>query len=252
MRYPDEFDTSTFPAGKQLAVSRAVGIAIMVVFLLIIFACGFLLCAKKSSHIHPFLVSINDVTGQWDVVGHQHTETKEITTTQSLQESVIGKFLEYRFRITDDMKFNLNIWQFCDRKKYCNPETKIGLSAEECETLNISSEICSQIYLKSETCALYCLSSDAVHKVFSNSVLETYKKSIEIGETWTPDMSTVQMLPLSDITATGGTWQIRLTIKSNLFGKIRILAYAQVSRNQESYPQTLGYSITNFNAYKIN
>jgi glucan phosphorylase len=48
LKYPDEFETPTFPAGKQVAVTRAVSVAIMSVFLLILFACGLLLWAQKS------------------------------------------------------------------------------------------------------------------------------------------------------------------------------------------------------------
>ena len=102
MKYPDDFDTPTFPAGKQISASRAVSIAVMVVFLLILFACGLLLWVQKSVHVHPFLVSINEITGQWEIVGHQHTDVKQMTTVQTLQESVIGKFLEYHFFVTDD------------------------------------------------------------------------------------------------------------------------------------------------------
>jgi hypothetical protein len=50
----------------------------------------------------------------------------------------------------------------------------------------------------------------------------------------------------------GGTWQIRLTINSNLYGAIQILAYANVLNSLEMYPKTLGYYVADFNAYKIN
>ena len=103
MKYPDEFDTPTFPAGKQIAVTRVMSIAVMSVFLLILFACGLLLWVQKSVHVHPFLISINQVTGQWEIVGHQHSDVKEMTTVQSLQESVIGKFLEYHLHLLQDM-----------------------------------------------------------------------------------------------------------------------------------------------------
>lgn len=228
MRYPDEFDTSSFPAGKQIAVSRIVGIATMVVFLLIIVSCGLLLWVQKSAHIHPFLVSVNDITGRWEIVGHHHTETREITTTQSLQESVIGKFLEYRFRITDDELFNENIWRACDRTVECTPENN------------------------AVACLLYCLSGDKLYTDFVSNVVPGYQGRVTQGEMWTADMSSVQMLPIGEITTAGGTWQVRMTVRSTLLGPIKILAFATVAQDLTLYPKTLGYYVKEFNAYKIN
>ncbi|MFQ6729912.1 MAG: VirB8/TrbF family protein [Alphaproteobacteria bacterium] len=252
MRYPDDFDTSSFPAGKQISVSRAIGIATMVVFLLIIFACVFLLWAQKSAHVHPFLVSINNITGRWEIVGHHHSDTKEITTTQALQESVIGKFLEYRFWITDDAVFNDNIWQTCDRTKDCNPENKKGLSAQVCHEMGLDSETCATIDMKTETCALYCLSGNNLHSDFVSDIVPTFQAYAQAGDTWVPDMSSVHMLPIGKITETGGVWQIRMTINSKLYGAIHVLAYANVLRSLDFYPKTLGYYVAEFNAYKIN
>lgn len=252
MRYPEDFDTSSFPAGKQISVSRAIGIAIMIVFLLIIFACGFLLWVQKSAHIHPFLVSINNVTGQWQIVGHQHHGIKEITTTQALQESVIGKFLEYRFWVTDDTIFNENIWALCDRRIDCNPENKKGLAPETCEEMGLDIDTCATIDMKTETCSLFCLSGDGLFSNFVSNIIPTYKEFAHSGETWIPDMSSVQMLPIGPITGMGGVWQIRMTIKSKLYGPIQILAYANILNSLELYPKTLGYYVADFNAYKIN
>ena len=231
MKFPDEFDTPTFPAGKQIAITRAVSIAIMVVFLLILFACGLLLWVQKSVHVHPFLVSINQITGQWEIVGHQHSDIKEMTTVQSLQESVIGKFLEYHFFVTDDAVFNANIWASCERKTACTPD-KTGRG--------------------SEMCALYCLSSDEEHTKFTTSIIPQYQQMFINGEMWNIDIKSLEMTPISEITSAGGTWQIRATINSNLFGPIKILAYANVMQGTELYPQTLGYYVAEFNAYRVN
>ena len=232
MKYPDEFETPTFQAGKQIAVTRAVSVAIMSVFLLILFACGLLLWAQKSVHVHPFLVSVNEITGQWEVVGHQHTDIKEMSTVRTLQESVIGKFLEYRFFVTEDENFNANIWQTCDRKIDCNPATKVGMDGE--------------------AYVLYCLSSDDVHDDFIKNVVPQYQLMVQSGEMWNLDTKSIQMTPISEITPTGAIWQVRATVNSSLFGPIKILAYANVSQNLELYPKTLGYYVAEFNAYKIN
>lgn len=251
MKYPDEFDTSTFPAGKQIAVSRIIGIVTMIVFLLIIFACVLLLWTQKSAHVHPFLVSINNITGQWEVVGHQHTDVKEITTTRALQESTIGKFLRYRFWITENQTLNAGIWRTCNRKIDCNPENKKGVPDDICKKLNLDSETCAKIDLSTEACALYCLSGDNVHRIFTSNIMPKYTERATIGEVWTPDMSSVQILPVDQVTENGGTWQIRMTIKSSIHGSMRILAYASISRNLTMYPKTLGYYVVDFNAYRI-
>lgn len=231
MKYPDEFETPTFPAGKQIAVTRMVSVLIMSVFLLILFSCGLLLWAQKSVHVHPFLISVNEITGQWEIVGHQHTDVKEMSTVRTLQESVIGKFLEYHFFVTEDANFNANIWQPCDRKQHCNPETRVGMA--------------------SEACSLYCLSSDNIHDDFIKNIVPQYQQMFTTGEIWTLDTKSVEMTPISEITSSGGLWQIRAKINSSLFGPIKILAYANVLQNLELYPQTLGYYIAEFNAYKI-
>lgn len=231
MKYPDEFDTPTFPAGKQIAVTRVMSIAVMSVFLLILFACGLLLWVQKSVHVHPFLVSINQVTGQWEIVGHQHGDVKEMTTVQSLQESVIGKFLEYHFFVTDDAAFNANIWAKCERQTACTPD---------------------QAGRGSEMCALYCLSSEDEHEKFMQDIIPLYQRMAASGDMWTLDIKSVEMTPISTITSAGGTWQIRATINSSVFGPMKILAYANVMQDTKMYPQTLGYYINDFNAYRIN
>ena len=48
LKYPDNFDTPTFPAGPRIALSRVMAIAIMVVFALIIVAGGMILWASRS------------------------------------------------------------------------------------------------------------------------------------------------------------------------------------------------------------
>jgi hypothetical protein len=60
------------------------------------------------------------------------------------------------------------------------------------------------------------------------------------------------MIPIGEIKDIGGTWQVRATIITNASQQIDILAYAKVERNQDLYPQTLGYYIADFNAYKVN
>ena len=127
MRYPDEFNIPTFPAGPRIASSRTLSIAIMTVFFLILCSCGLLLWVQRSVHVHPFLVSINGITGNWEIIGHQHGAMREMSTTQTLQESVIGKFIRNWFWIADNTDLNTARWNKCDRAADCTPENKTAL-----------------------------------------------------------------------------------------------------------------------------
>ena len=99
MRYPDEFNTPTFPAGPRIAVARVVSIAILVVFALIIALGGGIYWASKSRHIHPFLVTVDEITGTWQVVGHDHG-ARTISTNRAMQESVIANFIKNWYAIS--------------------------------------------------------------------------------------------------------------------------------------------------------
>ncbi len=226
-KYPDDFDTSTFPAGKPIAVSRAVGIAIMTVFLLIVFATVAVIWVQKSVHNHPFLISVNNITAQWNVIGHDHRGVKEMPVIRTLQESLLGKYIKRRFYLP-----GADVWQFCDRKQDCNPE-QIGIN-------------------DSDACALFCITGDTEYKEFMENVVPEYLTYLANGENWAVDMSGIQMLPVSQLSEFGGIWQVKFTIYSNKSDvSVDILAYASIVRNLEAYPQTLGYYIEDFNAYKI-
>lgn len=233
MDYPSGFDTPAFPAGKRIAALRVFCVAIMVVFLLIVFACGMLLWVQKSAHVHPFLISINDVTGQWQVVGHQHGKYKEISTAQTLQESVLVKLLQNWFTITGDDATNSTLWQSCDRDIECRGENK-----------KIS---------EFEKCAIYCLSAEDVYDDFVQVTIPDYQARVTAGEMWIMDMPSLQILPIEEPNFNGGTWQIRANVFSNLFEMpMQMLIYANVSRDTNLYPQTMGYYISKINVYRIN
>ena len=238
--YPDDFDTATFPAGKQIAVSRAVCIAIMTAFLLIIFACFGVLWVQKSIKNHPFLVSINEITGQWTVVEHNHNNIKGMSTTQTLQESVLGKYIKRRFYLPGATK-----WQYCDRSTDCVPEKKCNADGN-CAPEEITFD-------NADACALFCITGDTEYKEFMEMVIPQYLVFFNSGESWSIDMSGIQMTPISPISANGGIWQIKFTIISNMASEaVDILAYASIGKNIDAYPQTLGYYVEDFNAYKIN
>ena len=232
LRYPDEFNTPTFPAGPRTASTRVLSVAIMVVFLLIICACGLLLWTQRSARVHPFLVSINNITGQWEIVGHQHGRMREMSTIQTLQESTLGKFVRNWFWIAENQDINTARWDKCDRAMACSPENKSGV--------------------ETGACGIYCLTGDDMFSRFNTNVKPEYQARIADGETWHVDMSSIRMLPIGEVGANGGAWQIRAKIISNKSAPIEVLAYATIGRNVDSYPQTLGYYVADFNAYRMN
>ena len=234
MKYPDDFDVPAFPAGRPVAFTRMISVAIMAVFLLIAFVCVGLYWTQKAVKIHPFLVSINPITGQWDVVGHNHKNFAEVSATRLLQESVIGKFMQYWFLVTDSEVANDMRWKACNREVDC--------------TLN------SSIDPLTEECALFCITGDTQYVQFVEQIIPGYQARIANGETWHLDKSSLQISPIGMVGGMGGTWQVRANILSDTADAsdtIGILAYVQIGYDIELYPKTLGYYVNSFNAYKI-
>lgn len=231
MDYPGGFDVPAFPAGKRIVVSRLTGITIMAVFLVIVFVCSMMLWAQRSVTVHPFLVSVNNLTGQWQVVGHQHEEIKYVAATRTLQESVLAKFMRNWFLVsTEDA--NSALWQSCERDAECNPKNKTGIDTGKC--------------------ALYCISGDDIFGRFIQDVVPNYQNMASAGEMLGLNMSSLQITPVGSISDKGGAWQVYATIESSKNPPINILAYARIGRDVGLYPQTLGYYVADFNAYKMN
>ncbi len=230
MEYPDDFDTPAFPAGRPINSTRLVSIITMVVFLLIVIACGGVLWIQQSLKIHPFLISVNNITGQWRIIGHEHEDIREITATRSLQESVVGKFLQTWFLVAPNDDLNQALWKSCERQNCIN-----------------------RTMIEDNECGLYCITGEQLYQTFVENVVPVYQTQFASGEFWALDTNTIQLTPIGDINAGGGTWQIRASIFSSVSSTpIDILAYAVVKISPNLYPQTLGYYIENFNAYKMN
>lgn len=230
--YPGGFETPAFPAGRSIAATRLVSIITMVLFFLIIVMCGFLFWANRSVHIHPFLVSVNNITGAWTVVGHHHSRIPEMTTDRSLQESVLSKFVSHWFWISASDAVNTAMWKSCERETECNPDNKTGIEIQ--------------------SCSIYCMSGEGVYSNFIENVVPGYQTRVSLGETWLVDSDLISFTPLGEINASGGSWLVNATVYSSTSGQLDIMAYATVSRDLDSYPQTLGYYVSTFNAYKMN
>jgi len=232
VRYPDDFNVPPFPAGKHTAVSRVVAVAVSVVLLIVIFMCVMLLWAQRSVRVHPFLVSVDEITGAWTVVGHHHTEIQEVSTVRTIQESVVGKFMRGWYLISDNQNLNNALWHECNRETDCNNIDKSGVDTYEC--------------------ALYCVASEELFTRFMTDIVPDYQTRFANGELWVPDMASLQISPIGEINANGNVWQIHATIYSNQAQEINILAYAKVGRDNNLYQTTMGYYVQDFNAYRIN
>lgn len=207
-------------------------IGTMVAFLLIVFLCAMLFWANRSARIHPFLISIDNMTGGWAIVGHDHGR-KTVSATQSLQESVVGNFVRDWLFISDDAAANDAIWRTCDRTADCGTGDSAGLRA-------------------GRECAIYCTTSDDVFSRFVYDVIPDYQERAAVGERWNVDIDTMNITPTDDVADAGGTWRVMVSVVSNISAPMDVIAYVKVARNVKLYPRTLGFYVVDFNAYKLN
>lgn len=232
MNYPSDFDAPAFPAGRSIAISRFMAIASCVMFLLVIFMCALLLWAVRSQRVDPFIVSINNITGQWTTLDHSHKNGPiEYTALESLQQSVLGNFVANWFTISGDDAANERMWKTCERRD------DYGINA-------------TRPY-GDTTCALYCASGGELFARLIKDIVPGYQLRVANGERWMVDKAQIQMQPAGEINENGGTWRVLATIQSNINGDMTVIGFAKIVRNIDSYPLTLGYYVADFNAYKI-
>ncbi len=231
MNYPDDFEIPTFPAGRSMAISRAVAIGTMTAFLLILFLCIVLLWAMRSGRIHPFLVSVDNSTGLWQVVGHDHGK-KTLTAANALQESAVAHFVQNWFTLSDVAAENDAVWKTCERVSECMGTSNAPYG--------------------DKTCALYCAAGDDIFSRFIYDVVPDYQMRVAMGERWVVDMDTINISAVDKASDNGGTWRVIATVRSNMSAPMEIIAFAKVARNLKTYPRTMGFYVADFNAYKIN
>ena len=230
MDYPDDFDTSAFPAGKRIAVSRAAGIWVMISFFLIVVLCLALPWVQHSRTIEPFVIYVNGAQGFWELVGHQNVKQQEPYYVP-VQRALASIFTEKWFTLSDDAKINAEHWDSCNRETVC--ATRI----ENTLYNNIG-------------CDLYCLVDDDLYQHFVKTIVPLYQTSASFGERWYVNPSTIYAEPNGNITEATGSWIVHARVRSTVNGTFNIIAYVQIERDKEVYPQTLGYYISNFNAYR--
>ncbi|MBR4860079.1 MAG: hypothetical protein IKV10_02140 [Alphaproteobacteria bacterium] len=225
MRYPDEFNTPTFPAGPRIALSRVVAIATMVVFALILAVGGGIYWASKSRHIHPFLVTIDDITGSWQVVGHDHGEPS-ITKNRAMQESLIANFIKNWFTISANPTENDDLWSSFDNADKCDESTRPTHAP------------------------IFCAGSVELYSKFVNNVQPDYQVRVANGETWSVDVDNIYLNEVN-VTDTGGTWRALFEIDSNKQEPIQVIAYITLKHSAAYNPGTLGFYVASFNTYNI-
>ena len=231
MKYPDDFNTPAFPAGRFVAVSRFMGTAVMCVFFLIICVCGIILWVKQTQNISPFLISINPNGERWTVVAHDNHKTT-IPAYYVLQESLLNKFVRNWFSVSNNPDENNARWAKCNR----------------------DSPACTQDIGNDDiTCAIYCPSDDAVWDTFEHVVLPTLTQIATVdGDVWA--VKSLSMKPVDSvesITANGGFWKLNIAVQTNT-DTLYFTGFARVGYDIQSYPKTMGYYVAEFYTYRMN
>lgn len=234
MNYPADFDTPTFPAGRKIVSSRMMGIFVMLIFLLIGFTVAALFWAQQSVKMHPFLISVDEITGQWNIVGDDNKKIVDLSAAQLMQESALTRFVQYWFWISNSDIVNNARWRKCNLTNDC------GLGTEK-KGIDIEGD-----------CAIFCLTGNELYSNFSEQVLPKYQAIANEGNIWRVDMQSVQLKPLGNINTNGGNWQVRATVYQNEQTPVEILGYARIAKSKNAYQKTLGYYVDKFDAYKMN
>ncbi len=229
MDYPGNFQTPADPAGKSIAVSRFMAICTFVAFFIIVFLCGILLWSARSERLEPFMISTNSENGEWKIVG-KNPVSLEYPAQRTMQESVVGNFVKDWFNISKDNSENENAWKECDRNICISGDT---------------------LMFGERSCAIYCSVSEDLYSRFSYDILPDYRKRFQNGETWQIYEKSLSIMPAGKISDNGGTWQVNLTLVSNIAGRFNVKIFMKVARNKNFYPQTMGFYVADFNSYRI-
>lgn len=227
MDYPNDFNIPSFPAGKTIALTRAIAIWILIVFFLIVSACGLILFYHKAKTNYPFLISVDPFTDDWTVIAYPHETQKPKEQYEIIQEKLVNDFVINWFTISSNQQINESRWKKC--------------SVAECADLR-------QFNPTNIDCAVSCKSSDVLFQEFSKKVLPQYMAMIErAGETWDIKKN---ILPIM-VSENASKWQVHITIKSKTMGIFNVLAFIDIERDINLYPATFGYYVTQFNSYRV-
>jgi hypothetical protein len=236
MDYPNGFDIPAFPDMRKLALARAFAVWSCVAFFAIVVLCGALLWASQSLRLNPFLISVNQSTGEWTAVGEDDSGAGklEYSENRAMQEFVIGNFVRRWFSISAAASENEIRWCRCDSRTECGTDRTIDQSGE-----------------RKAPCLVCCASGDELFNRFVSEVLPDYKERAATGETWTLDEDSVEMTPLHKEIQNGGLWRVSAVVRSNKSGNIPVLGFAAVSRLRDRYPLSMGFFVSDFNGYSV-
>ncbi|MBQ6109806.1 MAG: hypothetical protein IJL05_00280 [Alphaproteobacteria bacterium] len=229
MNYPNDFDTSTFPAGKTIAFSRSVSIWIAVVFFCIIVACGLVLLLNNSKRNYPFLISSDSLTSDWTVVAYPEKNLK-ISHDRIIQESLVRNYVIHWFSINKNNSINESRWRNCE--------------SFDCESTD-------QYNPHNYNCALFCVSSQELFQQFYNNVMPEYRDRIDQASE-TIMVKSQLITPPTNKNSKAGLWQSYVELESSVNKKFDVLAFIELGHDDKGrYPATLGYYVKDFNAYRM-
>lgn len=228
--YPEDFDTPAFPAGKRIAISRTFGVWVMFVFFLVVACCIAIPWLQNNRTVSPYVIYVDGMHGKWELLG-QIKENIVVPYYDSAQRALAGIFTEKWFTISDTPEKNAKNWQECDREQDCAGRI-------------------SNTFESSAGCDLYCMAGDNMYARFAEKVLPMYKSYESMGQRWYVDTNKITISRSDDDAHSGGMWIVRARVRSNLNGDFNVIAYVKIARDVERYPQTLGFYVTDFNAYR--
>ncbi len=230
MDYPEDFDTPAFPAGKRIAISRTFGVWVMVAFFLTIACCVAIPWLQNSRTVSPYVIYVDGMRGNWQLVG-QVRPNIVVPYYDSAQRALAGIFTKKWFTISDNTTLNAKNWATCNRGADC-------------------ADRISNTFESDAGCDLYCMAGDNMFRSFTEKVLPMYRSYESMGQRWYVDTKKISVMPSGEITKDGGTWVVRTSVRSNLNGDFDVIAYVKIARDVERYPQTLGFYVTEFNAFR--
>ena len=230
MDYPEDFDTPAFPAGKRIAISRTFGVWVMVAFFLAIACCVAIPWLQRSRTVSPYVIYVDGMRGNWQLVG-QVRPNIVVPYYDSAQRALAGIFTKKWFTISDNPTLNSKNWATCNRGADC-------------------ADRISNTFESDAGCDLYCMAGDNMFRSFTEKVLPMYRSYENIGQRWYVDTKKISVMPSGEITKDGGTWVVRTSVRSNLNGDFDVIAYVKIARDVDRYPQTLGFYVTEFNAFR--
>lgn len=206
----------------------------MVAFFLVVACCIAIPYLQNNRTVSPYVIYVDGMHGKWEMVG-QVRPNIVVPYYDSMQRALAGIFTKKWFTISDNPGVNSKNWMQCDRATACTDrvsntfETDIG-------------------------CDIYCMAGDNMYRNFADNVLPMYKEYESMGQRWFVNSDKITISSgernKNANSANGGTWIVRARVQSNLNGDFDVIAYVKIAYDIERYPQTLGFYVADFKAYR--